>query len=94
MPGRGGGGPQVHEGDGWRMISETIETPGSRSLERRIRIVASDHEREEIHHLRLYQQEAVRSALERAGFTCERLDRYCDFVFWPAYSAYAARRAP
>lgn len=92
MPGRGGGGPRAYEGQGWRVISEAIEPPGSRTLERRIRIVAGEREREEVHHLRLYEQEAVRSALERAGFSCEQLDRYCDFVFWPAYAAFVARR--
>ena len=92
LPGRGGGGPRVHEGRGWRVISEAIEDPASRTLERRMRIVAREHEREEIHHLRLYDEEAVRLALERAGFSCERLDRYCDFVFWSSYAAFAARK--
>jgi len=89
-PGRGGREPQVYSGSGWRMESETHEDPATRTLERRITIEAGGVRREEIHTLRLYDPKAVREGLEAAAFSCEALDRYCDFGFWPGYAAFAA----
>jgi SAM-dependent methyltransferase len=89
-PGRGGREPQVYSGDGWRMESETHEDPATRTLERLMTIDAGGDRREEIHTLRLYDPKAVREGLEAAAFSCEALDRYCDFVFWPGYAAFAA----
>jgi SAM-dependent methyltransferase len=87
-PGRGGRGVQAREGDGWRIESEATEDSGT--LERRMRIVEGDRDREEIHRLHLYRPELVCDHLDRAGFTAERLASYCDFGFWPGYAAFAA----
>jgi len=89
-PGRGGDEPHVHTGEGWRIESETHEDPASGTLERRMTIEAGGVRREETHTLRLYDPAAVRDDLEAAGFSCEPLDRYCDFAFWPGYAAFAA----
>jgi hypothetical protein len=47
--------------------------------------------RVEVHRLRLYDADAVAGLLHAAGFAPERLARYCDFMFWPGYAAFAAR---
>lgn len=86
-PGRAGP-PGVHEGDGWRVRSETSESAGE--LERRITIERGDETRVEIHRLRLYDPRTVAAQLTASGFSPEPLDRYCDFTFWPGYAAFAA----
>jgi SAM-dependent methyltransferase len=83
-PGRAGP-PSTHEGDGWRIRSETVEADGV--LERRMTI---DERREEVHTLRLYEPEFVQKCLEGPGFSSEALVAYCDFGFWPGYAAFAA----
>jgi SAM-dependent methyltransferase len=87
-PGRAGP-PGVREGDGWTVRWETRET-GS-ELERRITIETGGETRVEVHRLHLYDDDAVAQLLDEAGFAAQRLERYCDFAFWPGYAAYAAR---
>jgi SAM-dependent methyltransferase len=88
-PGRAGP-PRDHEGNGWRIHSETTEAAGQ--LERRMTIERGGETRVEVHRLRLYEFETVATQLEQAGFAAKALDRYCDFAFWPGYAAFAARR--
>jgi SAM-dependent methyltransferase len=85
-PGRAGPS-RTHEGQGWRIVSETVEADGV--LERRMTI---DDRREEVHTLRLYEPEFVQKCLEGPGFSSEALVAYCDFGFWPGYAAFAAVR--
>jgi SAM-dependent methyltransferase len=87
-PGRASGRIHVQEGDGWRIESRTIEADGI--LERLMTIEAGGHVRREVHRLRLYDAGMVEGHLREAGFAPERLDHYCDFVFWPGYAAFAA----
>ena len=92
-PGRGTlrpGGPHVREGAGWRIESEAVEDPATRTLERRMTIDGGDCQRKEIHRLRLYDRKLVQECLEGAGFRSEALTGYCDFDFWPGYAAFAA----
>jgi SAM-dependent methyltransferase len=58
-------------------------TPGGDVLYRRA---------EETHTLRLYDPDATMSALERAGFSCERLPGYDDFRLPPGWNAFAATK--
>jgi SAM-dependent methyltransferase len=88
-PGRAGPA-RDHEGDGWRIHSETAEAAGE--LERRMTIERDGETRVEVHRLRLYERDDVAVQLEQAGFAAEALERYCDFVFWPGYAAFAVRR--
>ncbi|HEX6712646.1 MAG TPA: class I SAM-dependent methyltransferase [Thermoleophilaceae bacterium] len=90
-PGRASARPHDAEGDGWRLHSTTVERDGV--LERRIRIETDAGVREEVHRLRLYDASVVGDLLLAAGFAAQRLERYCDFEFWPGYAAYAARSA-
>ena len=92
-PGRGTlrrGGPQVAEGEGWRIESDAREYGAQQTLERRLRLEIDGRRRTEVHRLHLYARDDVRAELERAGFRPEPLDRYGDFVFWPGYAAFAA----
>jgi SAM-dependent methyltransferase len=90
-PGRGRPEPTVREGRGWRIEAWAIETPPSRTLERRMHIVEGDREREEVHWLHLYEADVVLDGLQRAGFSAEALTRYCDFAWGqPGYAAFAA----
>jgi SAM-dependent methyltransferase len=86
-PGRAGPAG-VHEGDGWRVETETVEHDGA--LERRMTVESGGKRRVEVHRLRLYERELVLKCLEGPGFSSEALDRYCDFGFWPGYAAFAA----
>jgi SAM-dependent methyltransferase len=83
-PGRAGP-PRTHEGDGWRIRSETVEAAGV--LERRMTF---DDGHQEVHTLRLYDRDFVLKCLEGPGFSSEALVAYCDFGFWPGYAAFAA----
>ena len=85
-PGRAGPARE-HDGEGWRIRSETVEADGV--LERRMTI---DGRREEVHTLRLYDPEWVQKCLKGPGFSSEALAAYCDFGFWPGYAAFAAVR--
>jgi SAM-dependent methyltransferase len=92
-PGRGtlrAGGPHVREGTDWRIESEAVEDPASKTLERRMTLDVGGRQRAEVHRLRLYEPELVKGCLEHAGFRSEALAGYCDFGFWPGYGAFAA----
>jgi SAM-dependent methyltransferase len=89
-PGRAGP-PHERRGDGWRIASTTSERDDT--LERRMTIETAAGTREETHVLRLYDADVVAAALADAGFNAERLERYCDFAFWPGYAAIAATSA-
>lgn len=87
-PGRGAP-PRVHEGDGWRIVSENVEL-GDGDLERRMIIESDGQTREEIHRLHLYERDLVAGFLEDAGFVSEELEQYCDFRWGRGYAAFAA----
>jgi SAM-dependent methyltransferase len=89
-PGRGNREPRLYEGSDWRIESATVEDATTQTLERRMTIEIDGRRREEVHVLKLYEPAVVRNDLETTGFSCEALDRYCDFGFWPGYAAFAA----
>jgi SAM-dependent methyltransferase len=88
-PGRATAQVHLAIGDDWRIEARTVERAGV--LERHMTIATTDEVRAEVHRLRLYEPELVESHLQDAGFATQRLDRYCDFGFWPGYAAFAAR---
>jgi SAM-dependent methyltransferase len=89
-PGRGSRAPHTQEGSDWRIESTTVEDADAKTLERRMTIDAGGQRRTEVHRLRLYEPKLVLKCLEGPGFSSEALDRYCDFGFWPGYTAFAA----
>jgi SAM-dependent methyltransferase len=91
-PGRGAGVASTREGDGWRIESVAVEDPATRTLERRMTIEIGGERRDEVHTLRLYDRDDVARHLHGAGFTVQRLERYCYFEFWPGYAAFASTR--
>jgi SAM-dependent methyltransferase len=72
----------VWEGAGWRVTSETIESPSERLLQRRITtertVVGLERTNVEIHTLALYDHDEVFDALRQAGFTPATLASYAD----------------
>jgi SAM-dependent methyltransferase len=66
------------EGDGWVVTSETIEAPGTDTLERRITSTRGDEVDVEIHRLALYDHETVFAALRETGFDPATLASYAE----------------
>lgn len=85
----------VWEGPGWRVVSETIENPPERILERKIvttRLVGGEErETTELHRLSLYDHEEVYEALRSVGFAPLTLASYAeDFRFGNGHGAFMA----
>lgn len=85
----------VWQGDGWHVVSETIELPHEQTLERRIKTTraASEGERvtDELHRLALYDHEEVYEALRAVGFAPLTLASYAeDFRFGNGHGAFMA----
>lgn len=85
----------VWEGNGWRVISETIEHTTERILERKIvttrRVDGRDRETTELHRLSLYDHEEVYEALRSVGFAPLTLASYAeDFRFGTGHGAFMA----
>lgn len=85
----------VWEGQGWRVVSETIEHPPERILERRIvttrRHGGQERETTEHHRLALYDHEEVYEALRSVGFAPLTLASYAeDFRFGNGHGAFMA----
>jgi hypothetical protein len=66
------------EGEGWEVTSETIEAPGTDTLERRITSTIGDETDIEVHRLALYDHEEVFAALRETGFDPATLASYAD----------------
>lgn len=84
------------EGDGWQVTSETIENPGTNTLERRIVSRTGPGLREvdtEIHRLALYEHESVFEALTETGFDPATLATYGeDYRFSAGHGGFYAVR--
>ena len=85
----------VWEGQGWRVVSETIEHPPDRTLERKIvttrRVHGEDRVTTEMHKLALYDHEEVYEALRSVGFAPLTLANYAeDFRFGNGHGAFMA----
>ncbi|MGK2877575.1 MAG: class I SAM-dependent methyltransferase [Solirubrobacterales bacterium] len=81
------------EGDGWVVSSETIEAPGTDTLERRITSTRGEQVDIEIHRLALYDHEAVFQALREADFDPATLASYAeDYRFGVAHGGFYAVR--
>lgn len=85
----------VWEGQGWRVVSETIEHPPERILERKIvttrRIDGEERETTELHRLSLYDHEEVYEALRSIGFAPLTLASYAeDYRFGNGHGAFMA----
>lgn len=79
------------EGDGWIVTSETIEAPGTDTLERHITSTRGDEVDVEIHRLALYDHEAVFVALKEAGFDPATLASYAeDYRFGVGHGGFYA----
>lgn len=79
------------EGDGWIVTSETIEAPGTDTLERRITSTRGDEVDVEIHRLALYDHEAVFLALRETGFDPATLASYAeDYRFGVGHGGFYA----
>jgi SAM-dependent methyltransferase len=82
------------EGDGWQVTSEVVENPGDSTLERRITIRTGPglaRVEVELHRLRLYEHEAVFSALREAGFDPATLPSYAeDYRFSAGHGGFYA----
>jgi SAM-dependent methyltransferase len=79
------------EGDGWQVTSETIEAPGTSTLERRITSTRGEDVDVEIHRLALYEHEAVFTALRESGFDPATLASYAeDYRFGVGHGAFYA----
>ena len=79
------------EGDGWIVTSETIEAPGTDTLERRITSTRGDEVDVEVHRLALYDHEAVFAALKEAGFDPATLSSYAeDYRFGVGHGGFYA----
>ncbi|MGH2907384.1 MAG: class I SAM-dependent methyltransferase [Solirubrobacterales bacterium] len=87
----------VWEGPGWRVTSETIESPQQRLLERRItteRGLQLERVGTEIHRLALYDTDEVFAALQAAGFKPALLASYAeDYRFGIGHGGYYAAKA-
>lgn len=82
------------EGDGWQVTSETVEAPGTNTLERRITSTRGDEIDVEIHRLALYDHEAVFTALRETGFDPATLASYAeDYRFGVGHGAFYAVKA-
>lgn len=85
----------VWQGDGWHVVSETVEFPPERILERRIKTTRADaagqRVTEELHRLALYDHEEVYEALRSVGFAPLTLASYAeDFRFGSGHGAFMA----
>lgn len=79
------------EGDGWVVTSETIEAPGTDTLERHITSTRGDEVDVEIHRLALYDHEAVFAALRETGFDPATLASYAeDYRFGVGHGGFYA----
>jgi SAM-dependent methyltransferase len=79
------------EGAGWVVTSETIEAPGTNTLERHITSTRGDEVDVEIHRLALYDHEAVFSALRETGFDPATLASYAeDYRFGVGHGGFYA----
>jgi SAM-dependent methyltransferase len=79
------------EGDGWVVTSETIEAPGTNTLERHITSTRGDEVDVEIHRLALYDHEAVFAALRETGFDPATLASYAeDYRFGVGHGGFYA----
>lgn len=79
------------EGDGWIVTSETIEAPGTDTLERRITSTRGDEVDVEIHRLALYDHEDVFTALRETGFDPATLASYAeDYRFGVGHGGFYA----
>lgn len=87
----------VWEGDGWEVVSEVVEPPGSGTLERRITSKTGpelDRVDVEIHRLALYDHEAVFAALQETGFDPATLASYAeDYRFTLGHGGFYAVKA-
>jgi SAM-dependent methyltransferase len=98
QPGRGLPRLEHHvwEGPGWRVTSETIESPAERILERRIttqRGLKLDRVEVEVHRLALYDHDEVFTALRAAGFDPATLASYAeDYRFGPGHGGFYAAK--
>jgi len=98
-PGRERGGPRRDwsEGPDWTLCLEASEDHESRSLERRITVFrevdGGFRRSDELHHLRLYEVQAVLDALEVVGFEARRLGAYGSAVhFGRGHSGFLATK--
>lgn len=87
----------TYAGDGWRVTSRAVESPGGGLLRREIvshrEIAGRERRTEEIHELALYEHEAVFAALNEAGFVPRTLASYGgQYLFTAGHSGYLARR--
>jgi SAM-dependent methyltransferase len=86
----------VWEGPGWRVTSETIESPQDRVLQRRItteRGLDLQRVEVEVHELALYDHDEVFAALRAAGFDPASLASYAeDYRFGPGHGGFYASR--
>jgi SAM-dependent methyltransferase len=86
----------VWDGPGWRVTSETVESPAERILERRItteRGLGLDRVEVEIHRLALYDHHEVLVALRSAGFDPATLSSYAeDYLFGPGHGGFFSSR--
>jgi SAM-dependent methyltransferase len=84
------------DGPAWEVTSETVEAPGTNTLERRIttkRGAQLDEIEVEIHRLALYDHEAVFAALRQVGFDPATLASYAeDYRFGVGHGAFYAVR--
>lgn len=101
QPGRAQPRMESHywEGDGWKVTSETVESPSDHMLHRKItsRRVQNGAERAEteLHELALYDHEAVFGALKAAGFIPHTLATYADlYRFGVGHGAFVAYKPP
>jgi SAM-dependent methyltransferase len=79
------------EGEGWVVTSETIEAPGTDTLERRITSTRGDEVDVEVHRLALYDHEDVFSALRECGFDPATLASYAeDYRFGVGHGGFYA----
>jgi SAM-dependent methyltransferase len=82
------------EGPGWQVTSETVEAPGTNTLERRItskRGPQLEYEEVEIHRLALYDHEEVFAALRETGFDPATLASYAeDYRFGVGHGGFYA----
>ena len=85
------------EGTGWQVLSETVEAPGQKRLERRItttrRISGEERTTKELHELALYDNEEVFELLREIGFVPHTLASYAeDFRFGAGHGGFLAAK--
>jgi SAM-dependent methyltransferase len=81
----------VWRGEGWEVTSETIESPPTRRLERRIVTNRAGRQAEELHELALYDHEETYAALKAIGFAPLTLASYAeDYRFGAGHGAFLA----